>query len=161
MSDVVAEVLLEVLVEFQHLHQPSDMQALEVAVGERADVAAGLDHYVVAVLQMPLDVTADQVSLTCGRSQDRSKQDMTIIPASSDPFCPLSWHAVLKLLDEIRWETQKVRSCLDARSVTGASFYEKYWLAQLLHLTLTLHSCLLFLFSGLGNFTQSSAAPYS
>lgn len=67
--DVVAEVLLEVLIKLQNLHQSTDVQTLEVTVGQCSDVTGRLHHDVIAVLQVPLNVASHQIALTCGGSR--------------------------------------------------------------------------------------------
>ena len=73
-EDVLGELVLELRVESQHLDQPRDVHALEVAVGEGADIAAGLDDdlwqtpgtgggRLVRGAQVFRDVAADEVTL--------------------------------------------------------------------------------------------------
>lgn len=78
LPQVVGEVLLDVLhkvvrvlgVQVQHLVQPLQVDALQVAVGQRFHVGVGLDHAVVQGHVRP-----DQVAFTClGRKRRGSEE---------------------------------------------------------------------------------------
>lgn len=78
---VVGELVLVLGIQSQHVHETLHVYALEVAVGQRLDVAARFDDEVVwsgrrdhcpataaavaAVLKVHVYVASDQVALTC------------------------------------------------------------------------------------------------
>ena len=76
MLDVAGELLPELGVELEHLHQLRHVDALQEAVGEGSHVRAGLDHGQVARAGRQGDVAPHQVALAChsGRTSQRSSE---------------------------------------------------------------------------------------
>jgi hypothetical protein len=96
--DVVGELLLVLRVQSEDVDQSLHVDALQIAVGEGADVAARLDDDVVVgthaggfapggpvggVLQVQVDVAAHQVALACTK-----KQTKLMSPSVSLMLCP-------------------------------------------------------------------------
>ena len=65
MLDVAGELLPELGVELEHLHQLRHVDALQEAVGQRPHVRAGLDHGQLARAGGQGDVAPHQVALAC------------------------------------------------------------------------------------------------
>lgn len=64
MLNVFAELLLEVLVQLEHVDQARDVEALEIAVGEGTNITAWFNDYIAAILHQVLNITANQVAFT-------------------------------------------------------------------------------------------------
>ena len=76
MLDVAGELLPELGVELEHLHQLRHVDALQEAVGQRPHVRAGLDHGELARAGRQGDVAPHQVALAChsGHTLQRSRE---------------------------------------------------------------------------------------